>query len=675
MPVPMRQIVVPKVLTVSTDGNAQYDNLTDANADVVSGDTIDIYPGTYTDQITMVAGVTYRGVTTGSGNPEVIFNRTIGGASGGAIWTYASAGASFIENIDFNLTWNGSAGDIAVVKVTGGGNLYTVNSILSSSTSGASGGNLYGVQITTGAIISNNCSITATDAGIEADASVGLQIEGVSSSQNHINYTTCRGTVTAGVRIDNTNGNLWISNCRLGTSGLTITNANDVEVWGDNWIPTVSGINDDDTETVFQQVGYGKLLSNGQQDTYKLPLRSLSADPSTLADGMLWARTTAPHLKSRLNGSTVGILGPDFTGTVHTVHPTDPRADFTTIAAAITAATAGDTLLLGPIDFAEQITIDKNLQIIGTAANRGANGAPRTRINPGISATGAAVGRTGAATTISLIDLDVDFTWTGSTGTGTGIDGGASRWYLENVFCRGSTDTGAGAASNMTAASLGDNSRVFNSRFICDDTGSLISSGAIIPFSRVSNAGTLEMVSSEILSGANAPGDFVTAGAAGVANFRGVRVEGTLDNSAGSTVNADGGNYFQATSGTITNRMFGGAGAAPTLSKSITIEDPTATEDISIFFTNLAITITEIRAVVRGSTPSVTWTIRHGTSRSATGAEVVTGGTTTTDQSTGSDVTSFDDATIVFDSFVWLETTAQTGTVDELAITIVYTED
>ena len=110
-------------------------------------------------------------------------------------------------------------------------------------------------------------------------------------------------------------------------------------------------------------------------------------------------------------------------------------------------------------------------------------------------------------------------------------------------------------------------------------------------------------------------------------------------------------------------------------SKSITVEDPGAAEDISMFFTEKAITVTEMRAVVRGSTPSVTWTIRHGTDRSATGAEVVTSGTATTSESTGSDVTSFNDATIVADSFVWLETTAQTGTVDEIHITIVYDED
>lgn len=110
--------------------------------------------------------------------------------------------------------------------------------------------------------------------------------------------------------------------------------------------------------------------------------------------------------------------------------------------------------------------------------------------------------------------------------------------------------------------------------------------------------------------------------------------------------------------------------------KSITIESPTSTEDLDIFFTNKAITITEMRAVLVGSdTPSVTWTIRHGTDRSASGAEVVTSGTTTTSTTTGSDVTSFNDATIVADSFVWLETTAQSGTVTTLAITIFYDED
>ena len=109
---------------------------------------------------------------------------------------------------------------------------------------------------------------------------------------------------------------------------------------------------------------------------------------------------------------------------------------------------------------------------------------------------------------------------------------------------------------------------------------------------------------------------------------------------------------------------------------SVTIEDPTSSEDISVSFINKAVTISEMRAVLVGSsTPSVTWTIRHGTDRNATGAEVVTSGTTTTSVTTGSDVTSFNDATIVADSFIWLETTAKSGTVTELHVTGLFRKD
>jgi hypothetical protein len=112
------------------------------------------------------------------------------------------------------------------------------------------------------------------------------------------------------------------------------------------------------------------------------------------------------------------------------------------------------------------------------------------------------------------------------------------------------------------------------------------------------------------------------------------------------------------------------------LSKGVTIESPTGTEDVSLFFTDAAITVTQLNAVLVGSsTPSVTWTVRHGTDRSATGNEVVTSGTTTTSTTTGSEVTSFNDATIPAGSFVWLETTAQSGTVDSISVTITYSVD
>lgn len=106
-----------------------------------------------------------------------------------------------------------------------------------------------------------------------------------------------------------------------------------------------------------------------------------------------------------------------------------------------------------------------------------------------------------------------------------------------------------------------------------------------------------------------------------------------------------------------------------------TIEDPSASEDLFGYFVDEAVTITKVAAVLVGSsTPSVTWTLRHGTDRSAAGSELVTSGTTTT-ATTGSQITSFNDATIVADSYMWIETTAQSGTVNSLNLTVEYTYD
>lgn len=111
--------------------------------------------------------------------------------------------------------------------------------------------------------------------------------------------------------------------------------------------------------------------------------------------------------------------------------------------------------------------------------------------------------------------------------------------------------------------------------------------------------------------------------------------------------------------------------------KSITVESPTATEDLTLFFTDDAITITQLNAVLPNgtATPSVTYTIRHSTDRSAAGNEVVTSGSTVTSVTTGAEVTSFNDATIPAGSWVWMETTAQSGTVPALHVSIEYTRD
>lgn len=111
-------------------------------------------------------------------------------------------------------------------------------------------------------------------------------------------------------------------------------------------------------------------------------------------------------------------------------------------------------------------------------------------------------------------------------------------------------------------------------------------------------------------------------------------------------------------------------------SKSILIESPTNLEDLSFFFTDRSITITKIRPILVGSNlPSVTWTLRHGTDRSAVGSEVISVGTVTTEVTTGIDIISFDDPTIIANSHVWFETTVQSGIIESINLTVFYTED
>lgn len=111
----------------------------------------------------------------------------------------------------------------------------------------------------------------------------------------------------------------------------------------------------------------------------------------------------------------------------------------------------------------------------------------------------------------------------------------------------------------------------------------------------------------------------------------------------------------------------------PTLSKTFNIEIPTASEDVTVFRTDVAITVVEVIAVSTGTTPSVTYQLKHDPTRSNSGNNLTTSATTT---STGAgDTATLSDATIPADSWVWLETTAQTGTVDWLSIDIRYTED
>lgn len=105
------------------------------------------------------------------------------------------------------------------------------------------------------------------------------------------------------------------------------------------------------------------------------------------------------------------------------------------------------------------------------------------------------------------------------------------------------------------------------------------------------------------------------------------------------------------------------------------LSSPSASEDAGGVRFNTDVTIGKVAAVIVGSGTDITWTLRHSTDRNATGNEVITGGTTTSNKTTGQIITSFNDATIPVDSWMWLETTAKSGNIQWLNITVFYTYD
>lgn len=106
---------------------------------------------------------------------------------------------------------------------------------------------------------------------------------------------------------------------------------------------------------------------------------------------------------------------------------------------------------------------------------------------------------------------------------------------------------------------------------------------------------------------------------------------------------------------------------------AIDVYNPTNAEKHMFYRTTVALTVTRLFAVLQGSSsPSVTYSVRYGSDLSGSGTEIVSGGSTVTSTTTGTSVTSFTNTVIPADSLIWMTTSAQSGTVTELHITVTF---
>ena len=159
-----------------------------------------------------------------------------------------------------------------------------------------------------------------------------------------------------------------------------------------------------------------------------------------------------------------------------------------------------------------------------------------------------------------------------------------------------------------------------------------------------------------------------------------IRVQDTLRFTARTSnpsVSEAGHIYYNSTAGK--HKWYDGSNTlvlSADLIKPVSIWSPTATDKVTLYKTDKAITIRKLFDVVVGSgSPSVTWQIKYATARdSATPTNLFSLARTTTSTS-GANTTTFASPSIPAGSYIWLELSAVSGTVDEFNISFLVTED
>lgn len=115
----------------------------------------------------------------------------------------------------------------------------------------------------------------------------------------------------------------------------------------------------------------------------------------------------------------------------------------------------------------------------------------------------------------------------------------------------------------------------------------------------------------------------------------------------------------------------GAAGAAGAAGppKAITLVNPLVGDNITLFYTQAATTLTEVRGLVRGtSSPTVTYSIYYGTNRSGSGTAAVSAATISS--STTGNTATIQNMPIPIGNYLWLEITGITGDPSEVNLTV-----
>ncbi len=105
------------------------------------------------------------------------------------------------------------------------------------------------------------------------------------------------------------------------------------------------------------------------------------------------------------------------------------------------------------------------------------------------------------------------------------------------------------------------------------------------------------------------------------------------------------------------------------LGKGVSLTTPGAAENIMLYFTPTAITITNVQEALVGTTPSVTYVINYGSSRTTATSTIVASHAAT---STAGVAATLNTTAIPANSYIWLQSTATSGSVSDFHVTLNY---
>lgn len=164
-----------------------------------------------------------------------------------------------------------------------------------------------------------------------------------------------------------------------------------------------------------------------------------------------------------------------------------------------------------------------------------------------------------------------------------------------------------------------------------------------------------------------------TSGTSGVSGVSGT--SGSSGSSGSSGISISGASGLSGTSGTsgVTgpSGSTGPSGLSQGLCTAMSIQYPTAAENITLFFTNTGITITRIDDVINGVSPaSISWNLNFANARNSNFPTGIFSTGRMTNSLSGVSATSFTNPNIPANSWIWFQSSGIQSGITEFSLTV-----